>query len=124
MKKQDQPSMSWVPENQASFIAGRGWKSSNCSSLPVEGQKFSLTFPFIEQAIAILRYLFASSQVPGAGVISPCHPKTVLEGIRASDLSGSIWSFRTSHGRIFHAETPGEPSSPGFHKTEGPEYWT
>ena len=51
MKKEDQPSMSWVPENQASFIAGRGWKSSNCSSLPVEGQKFSLTFPFIEQAM-------------------------------------------------------------------------
>ena len=56
MKKEDQPSMSWVPENQASFIAGRGWKSSNCSSLPVEGQKFSLTFPFIEQAFAFDRW--------------------------------------------------------------------
>jgi len=62
MKKQDQPSMSWVPENQASFIAGRGWKSSNCSSLPVEGQKFSLTFPFIEQAI--------SFKTPAWGILS------------------------------------------------------
>jgi len=28
-----------------------GWKSSNFSQLPVEGEIFSLTFPFIEQAI-------------------------------------------------------------------------
>jgi len=31
-----------------------GWKSSNFSQLPVEGEIFSLTFPFIEQAFSQL----------------------------------------------------------------------
>jgi hypothetical protein len=34
------------------FRRGGGWKSSNFSQLPVEGQIFSLTFPLIEQAFA------------------------------------------------------------------------
>jgi hypothetical protein len=29
-------------------VVGGGWKSSNFSQLPVEGELFSLTFPFIE----------------------------------------------------------------------------
>jgi len=29
------------------------WKSRNSSSLPVEGKVFSLTFPFIEQPLAL-----------------------------------------------------------------------
>src|SRR5437016_7237914 len=38
-----------APQNQASFIVDRGWKSSNSSPLPVEGEVFFLTFPFIDQ---------------------------------------------------------------------------
>src|SRR5439155_10897691 len=40
-----------APQNQASFIVDRGWKSSNSSPLPVEGEVFFLIFPFIDQAI-------------------------------------------------------------------------
>src|SRR5438876_11278372 len=43
-----------APQNQASFIVDRGWKSSNSSPLPVEGEVFFLTFPFIDQAISPL----------------------------------------------------------------------
>ena len=32
------------------FHVPRGWKSSNCSPLPVEGEILSLTFPFIERS--------------------------------------------------------------------------
>src|SRR5437016_8751006 len=42
-----------APQNQASFIVDRGWKSSNSSPLPVEGEVFFLTFPFIDQAFAL-----------------------------------------------------------------------
>ena len=35
------------------FHGRRGWKSSNSSPLPAEGEIFSLTFPFIEQAFAL-----------------------------------------------------------------------
>src|ERR1700751_4024697 len=35
------------------FHVPRGWKSSNCSPLPVEGEVFSLTFPFIDQAMSL-----------------------------------------------------------------------
>src|ERR1700737_4529890 len=37
----------------ASDSADRGWKSRKVSPLPVEGEIFSLTFPFIDQAIAL-----------------------------------------------------------------------
>src|SRR5215472_9696807 len=53
MEKENQRRWSGAAQNQASVIARRGWKSSNCSSLPVGGEIFSLTFPFIEQAIAL-----------------------------------------------------------------------
>jgi len=53
MEQQDQPKLARVPQNQASCIAGRGWKSRNSSSLPVEGKIFSLTFPFIELTILL-----------------------------------------------------------------------
>src|SRR5438552_4268716 len=43
-----------APQNQASFIVDRGWKSSNSSPLPVEGEVFFLTFPFIDQAFALI----------------------------------------------------------------------
>src|SRR5215813_12589748 len=39
-------------QKQASFMLVQGWKSSNGSPLPVEGEIFFLTFPFIDQAIA------------------------------------------------------------------------
>jgi len=38
-------------QKPASFMLVRGWKSSNGSPLPVEGEIFFLTFPFIDQAI-------------------------------------------------------------------------
>ena len=38
---------------QASAIAHRGWKSSYSSPLPVWGEVFFLTFPFIDQALAL-----------------------------------------------------------------------
>jgi hypothetical protein len=37
----------------ASDRADRGWKSKKVSLLPVEGEIFFLTFPFIDQAIAL-----------------------------------------------------------------------
>src|SRR5881628_1099947 len=43
-----------APQNQASFIVDQGWKSSNSSPLPVEGEVFFLTFPFIDQAFALI----------------------------------------------------------------------
>src|SRR5438128_8024079 len=42
-----------APQNQASFIVDQGWKSSNSSPLPVEGEVFFLTFPFIDQAFTL-----------------------------------------------------------------------
>jgi hypothetical protein len=36
-------------QNQASVIAHRGWKSSSSSPLPVGGEVFFLTFPFIDR---------------------------------------------------------------------------
>jgi hypothetical protein len=53
MEKENQRRWSGADQNQASVIARRGWKSSNGSSLPVEGEIFSLTFPFIEQAFTL-----------------------------------------------------------------------
>jgi hypothetical protein len=44
--------LSGTHQNQASFMLVGGWKSSSCSPLPVEGEIFSLTFPFIDQAFA------------------------------------------------------------------------
>src|SRR6516164_4027697 len=46
-------------QNQASAIAHRGWKSSYSSPLPVWGEVFFLTFPFIDQALA-LKFRFLS----------------------------------------------------------------
>jgi hypothetical protein len=45
MEKENQPSWCRTHQSQASFIAGRGWKSSNSSPLSVQGELFSLTFP-------------------------------------------------------------------------------
>jgi hypothetical protein len=52
MEKENQRRFSELAQNQASVIASWGWKSSRCSPLPVEGETFFLTFPFIEQAIS------------------------------------------------------------------------
>jgi len=41
--------LSGAHQKQASFMLVGGWKSSNCSPLPVKGEVFSLTFPFIDQ---------------------------------------------------------------------------
>src|SRR5216683_2766266 len=40
-------------QNREPRIADRGWKSRRVSPLPVEGEIFFLTFPFIDQAIAL-----------------------------------------------------------------------
>src|SRR5215831_1072129 len=39
-------------QKPASFMLVQGWKSSNGSPLPVEGEIFFLTFPFIDQALS------------------------------------------------------------------------
>ena len=44
--------LSGAHQKQASFMLVGGGKSSNCSPLPVKGEVFSLTFPFIDQAFA------------------------------------------------------------------------
>ena len=51
METENPRRLSGVHQN-AAFIASMGWKSRNSAPLSVEGQVFSLTFPFIEQAIA------------------------------------------------------------------------
>ena len=61
MEKENQRRFSELAQNQASVIASWGWKSSHCSPLPVEGETFFLTFPFIEQAIA-LKFRFVTIQ--------------------------------------------------------------
>src|SRR5215813_8882059 len=53
MGQENQRSCSRALQRQASFIANRGWKSSNSSPLSVGGELFPLTSPFIEQAIAL-----------------------------------------------------------------------
>src|SRR5262249_36279157 len=54
MGQENQRSCSRALQRQASFIANRGWKSSNSSPLSVGGELFPLTSPFIEQAIALV----------------------------------------------------------------------
>src|SRR5215467_735867 len=46
MEKQNQRSWFRTHQRQASRLAPRGWKSRNVSPLSVEGELFSLTFPF------------------------------------------------------------------------------
>jgi hypothetical protein len=52
MEKTKSTKLSGAHHNQASLMVVRGWKSRNFSQLPVEGEIFFLTFPFIDQAIA------------------------------------------------------------------------
>jgi hypothetical protein len=40
-------------QNREPRIADRGWKSRKVSPLPVEGEVFFLTFPFIDQAFTL-----------------------------------------------------------------------
>ena len=47
METENPRRLSGVHQN-AAFIASMGWKSRNSAPLSVEGQVFSLTFPFIE----------------------------------------------------------------------------
>jgi len=51
MEKENPQSLSEAHQKHAAFIASRGWKSRNSSPLSVEGEVFSLTFPFIEQVL-------------------------------------------------------------------------
>jgi hypothetical protein len=44
------------------FRGRRGCKSSNFSRLPVEGEIFSLTFPFIEHAIVLVTFDYELSR--------------------------------------------------------------
>ena len=48
MEKENPPRLLRARQKHATFIASRGWKSRNSAPLSVEGQVFSLTFPFIE----------------------------------------------------------------------------
>src|SRR5215831_12564381 len=62
MGQENQRSCSRALQRQASFIANRGWKSSNSSPLSVGGELFPLTSPFIEQAITL--------RTPAGGILS------------------------------------------------------
>jgi hypothetical protein len=53
MEKENPPRLLRAHQKYVALIASRGWKSSNSSPLSVEGEVFSLTFPFIEQALAL-----------------------------------------------------------------------
>src|SRR5262252_10327120 len=55
MGQENQRSCSRALQRQASFIANRGWKSSNSSPLSVGGELFPLTSPFIELAMSEIR---------------------------------------------------------------------
>src|SRR5215469_4429403 len=57
----------FLPKSRTKVVRGRsepsvchrsqgGWKSSYCSPLPVEGEIFFLTFPFIDQAITLVTF--------------------------------------------------------------------
>src|ERR1700674_2825107 len=48
MEKENPPRLLRAHQKHAALIASRGWKSTNSSPLSVEGEVFSLTFPFIE----------------------------------------------------------------------------
>jgi hypothetical protein len=62
MGKENQRRLSSAHQRQASFVASRGWKSSNSSPLPVKGELFPLTFPFYRTGdFTILRFLFAET---------------------------------------------------------------
>src|SRR6266478_7696124 len=43
-----------APHQTSAFYGGRGWKPRKSSPPPVEGELFSLTFPFIDQAFTQL----------------------------------------------------------------------
>ena len=67
---------------QASAIAHRGWKSSYSSPLPVWGEVFFLTFPFIDQASTLVTF---RSQVRG------CYDNLRMQVILSCDPRIRIW---------------------------------
>src|SRR5215470_5102479 len=71
-KKKNPRRSSGAHQKQATVIASRGWKSRNSPSLSVEGRVFSLTFPFIEQVLALTTP--SSGRRSGQGPISPDEP--------------------------------------------------
>src|SRR5713101_4011685 len=81
-------------EPRASHRADRGWKSRKVSPLPVEGEIFFLTFPFIEQAISPA--CAVCSPKPPVNEcnrdISPTIPKWTVK--HRSECRGSTCTFR------------------------------
>src|SRR5215470_12707259 len=77
MGQENQRSCSRALQRQASFIANRGWKSSNSSPLSVGGELFPLTSPFIEQALTLkfrlrsISFISARSDDECNGDLSP-----------------------------------------------------
>src|ERR1700757_4336970 len=45
------------------FYSEGGWKPRKCFPTPVEGEIFSLTFPFIEQAIALIDPMMSAIRI-------------------------------------------------------------
>jgi hypothetical protein len=56
----------------------QGWRSSYRSTLPVEGEIFFLTFPFIEQAIALIDSIVVLRSTPTCVFIPNYHQRSVL----------------------------------------------
>src|SRR5215470_8321888 len=90
-KKKNPRRSSGAHQKQATVIASRGWKSRNSPSLSVEGRVFSLTFPFIEQALAlktpvlgekaVFRHLRADQSLP-KNLTLPKNPVSTVAGNR------------------------------------------
>jgi len=60
MEKQKSTKLVEDTSEPSVLLAPRGWKSRNFSPLPVEGELFSLTFPFYRTGvITSVRFFFA-----------------------------------------------------------------
>jgi hypothetical protein len=88
--------LSGTHQNQASFMLVGGWKSSNCSPLPVEGEIFSLTFPFIDQAIALIDLVRGGIPLGEAFLADfQCRNQRLRSNIRAvQDGQGRLGAIR------------------------------
>src|SRR5215469_16375984 len=75
-----------------------GWKSSYCSPLPVEGEIFFLTFPFIDQAMTQLCAFLSPAASPNErryGQGARKLQSTVRQVRRIGNDSESICCFRS-----------------------------
>src|SRR5262249_50332890 len=68
-----------------------GWKSSNRSELPVEGEIFFLTFPFIGQAISPTTFLWGIADIPAIKLTDTPRCKGPNDEIMVWDQNRRPW---------------------------------